>query len=170
MEKTTLSGTMPTQNFIWRFVVEKRKTIVEIISALFILLFVYTGINKFISANSLQIVLKDYPLIGGMPELIAWGLPVVELSVALLLFIPRTRLKGLYCSLLLMSAFTLYLIYMLTVTTKLPCTCGGMLQKLTWNQHLFFNISCVLLSIAGIYLKKHNPAETQTLSENIVFT
>src|SRR5258706_16059953 len=149
----------------------KRNLVIEIISSLLILLFVYTGINKFLAIDSVKLVLKQYPLIGSMPNIIAWGLPITELVVAILLFIPRTRLRGFYASLLLMTAFTLYLGYMLIFTTKLPCTCGGMLQKLSWPQHFVFNIFFVLLSLAGIFLiKKQAKQKQENERPQVVFT
>ena len=73
----------------------KRTTIVELISALFILLFVYTAINKLLQIDLLKAVLKEYPLIGGMATVVAWSLPAIEIIVATSLFIPRLRLLGL---------------------------------------------------------------------------
>ena len=149
----------------------KKSTIVEIISALFILLFVYTSLNKFMEVNTLKRVLIDYPLIGKFHNLIAYGLPVIEVIVSLLLFIPKTRKAGLYGSLILMSSFTLYLVYMLSFTTKLPCTCGGMLQKMSWPQHLAFNIVCVILALAGIWLSRKQPSQRKEAeTSNVVFT
>jgi putative oxidoreductase len=149
----------------------KRTMIVDVISALFILLFVYTAINKFMAVNDLKSVLKDYPLIGSIPILVAWALPITELLVALWLFIPRFKLLGLYSSLALMTMFTLYLGYILSFTTKLPCTCGGMLQKLSWPQHLIFNIFFIILaSIAIWFYKKPGRQKEGTETTPIVFT
>jgi len=158
MKNATLSGTAMKRNGFTNFVVAKKTLIVEVISALFILLFVYTAINKFLVINDLKKVLKNFPLIGSFPQLIAWGLPICESIIALLLFIPRTKLTGLYSSLTMMTAFTFYLGYMLVFTPKLPCTCGGMLQKLSWPQHLIFNIFFVLLAIVAIRLYKKQQA------------
>lgn len=132
------------------------KTWIEIISALFILLFVYTGISKFQEIDSLEYALRDYPFIGNYSIFISWALPSIELLVAALLLIPRLRLMGLYGSLVLMSSFTLYLIIMFSFTNASPCTCGGMLQKLSWPQHLIFNVIMVILSIIGIRLFMKN--------------
>ncbi|MEJ0106741.1 MAG: MauE/DoxX family redox-associated membrane protein [Bacteroidota bacterium] len=104
----------------------KKNLPADIIAALFILLFSYTAINKYVAMDTLKYVLSEYPLIGKQfAPIIAWGLPIVEIIVVVLLFMPRTRLLGLYSSLLLMTAFTLYLIYMLAFTDKRGCTCGG---------------------------------------------
>lgn len=162
---------MPRQNVTTNFFIAKRKTIVEIISALFILLFAYTAINKFIALKQLSFVLKQYPLIGSFSELVAWGLPITESVIALLLFLPRTKLIGLYSSLIMMATFTIYLAYMLKFTPKLPCTCGGMLQKLSWPQHFVFNIFFLLLSIIGIWLSKKKIAQKSEIqSTQVVFT
>jgi|SRR5215831_6910486 len=128
----------------------KKGTIVEIISAIFILLFVYTAINKLLSLDTLKFVLKKYPLISNMSNLVAWGLPITELVVVALLFLPTTRRVGLYSSLILMSTFTIYLVYMMIFLPHMPCTCGGMLQTLSWPQHLIFNIFFVGLAIIGL--------------------
>lgn len=144
--------------------------IIEIISSLLILLFVYTGINKLISINTLKSVLKDYPLIGNIPWLFAWALPITELIVALLLFLPRTRLWGLYASLVLLSSFSLYLSYMLIFTSKLPCTCGGMLEKLTWPQHFIVNMFFILLSLAGILLILKSTKKQKIKLQQAIFT
>jgi putative oxidoreductase len=171
MKNATLSGRAMKRNGFMNLVVAKRTSIVEVISALFILLFVYTAINKFLALNDLKNVLKDYPLIGGFPQVIAWGLPGSELIIALLLFLPRTKLSGLYGSLAMMTAFTFYLGYMLVFTPKLPCTCGGMLKKLSWPQHLIFNIFFVFLAIVAIWLfKKQQITREITEPTPVIFT
>lgn len=127
----------------------------DIIAALFILLFVYTGVNKLLNLDSLQAVLKKYPLIGDQwATAVARSVPILELIVALLLFMPKTRFKGLKASAMLMTLFTLYLVYMLAFTNVRVCTCGGMLQALNWQQHLFFNISFIGLALWAIHLIK----------------
>jgi hypothetical protein len=132
----------------------RNRNIVDIISALFIILFLYTAVSKIITYDALTDVLKKYPLIGDMPILTAWVIPGVELITCVLLFVPRTRVAGLYASLILMIGFTLYLVYMLAFANKLPCTCGGVLAKLSWPQHLALNLLFVLFAITGIRLQK----------------
>jgi putative oxidoreductase len=171
MKNATLSGGVMKRNGLMSFIVAKRNVIVEVISALFILLFVYTAINKFLEFNSLKIALKGYPLIGSFPILIAWALPLTEAIVSILLFVPKTRLLGLYASLVLMSSFTLYLAYMLLFTPTLPCTCGGLLQKLSWPQHLVVNVAFILQAVIGIWLKqKRETPNVNIETAPIIFT
>ena len=126
----------------------------DIISALLLLLFLYTSLSKLADYETFRNVLRASPLLQPVVGQIAWLLPVSELVIAMLLFIPRLRLKGLYASLILISFFTLYLIYMIVFTPNLPCNCGGVLKMLNWPQHIFFNLFFILLSLVGILLYK----------------
>ncbi len=148
------------------FLLGNKKIIVEIISALFILLFVYTAVSKLSEFEGFKYVLKDSPLIGTYNEIVAWTLPVSELIIATLLFFPKTRLIGLYSSLVIMTVFTLYLAYMIMFTPDKPCNCGGVLKQMSWNQHLVFNIFFTSLAGLGIWLQKkkdniNNPEKQQ---------
>jgi len=132
----------------------RRQSIIEIISSLLILLFLYTAFSKLLDFNSFKSVLSKSPLIGGKAWLVALALPITEVLVSVLLFFPRTRLWGLYGSFGLMTIFTLYLAYMILFAANLPCSCGGVLKQMNWNQHLIFNIFFQLLSLTGVVLKE----------------
>lgn len=125
-----------------------------IISSLLILLFIYTGISKLIDHHSFKSVLEKSPLLGSLSGIIAIAIPTVELSIAILLLVTKTKRIGLISSLILLSLFTLYLIYMVIYTPHLPCSCGGVIKKLTWRQHIFFNIGFILITLFGIISSK----------------
>src|ERR1044072_2670219 len=131
-----------------------RKLFAEIIGGLFILLFLYTALSKLSEIALFRLVLRSSPLISDYANLVSILIPVSEILVSLLLFIPGTRRRGLYAAFLLMLIFTLYLAYMLSFTRQLPCSCGGVISRLSWKQHLVFNIAFTLLAIAGIRLSR----------------
>jgi len=131
----------------------KRTTIVEIICALFIILFIYTGINKMMDYHNTKLQMQRSPFINNMAGFIAATLPTGELLLAALLIIKRTRLIGLYISLFLMTLFTGYIWTMLTYSYDLPCSCGGIISKMTWHDHLIFNIGFTLFSILAIAMQ-----------------
>lgn len=131
---------------------KSRSVLCEIIPAIFIFLFVYTALSKLFAHKIFTQVLTETPLIGSIAVYIAIAIPVFELMVALLLLIPHTRRWGLYSAFGLMLIFTLYIGYMIAFTPNRPCTCGGVLEKMTWTQHLLFNIGFTLLALAGILL------------------
>jgi uncharacterized membrane protein len=127
---------------------------VEILSALFVFLFAYTGLNKLLTRESFAVVLSQSPLIGNYSVLISWAIPIAELISAVLLLIPTTKRWGLYSFFVMMLAFTLYIAYMLATSIDLPCHCGGVISQLNWPQHLVFNIVVTALGWYAIHIHK----------------
>jgi hypothetical protein len=72
--------------------------------------------------------------------------------ISLMLVIKRTRLFGLYASFFLMSLFTAYLTIMLNFSYYIPCSCGGVLEYLSWDQHILFNAFFIVIAGAGVLL------------------
>jgi putative oxidoreductase len=147
----------------------KRNLIIEIISGLLILLFVYTGLSKLLDFRQFKSTLSGSPVIGDSAAVLAFVLPVLELVLAALLFFTRTKLTGLYGSLVLMTVFTLYIGYMLSFSSKLPCSCGGVLKDMNWSEHLVFNIFFTVLSLAGVLLERKRRKQ-ESEPPMIVFT
>ncbi|WP_205513190.1 MauE/DoxX family redox-associated membrane protein [Longitalea arenae] len=131
-----------------------KATLVEIISILFIILFLYTGISKLMEYPVFKEQIAESPILKPVAPFIAWSLPLTEFLVSLLLIIPRWRLKGLYASLLLMIAFTIYIGAIMTFAKELPCSCGGIISLLSWQGHLIFNSSFIVLAYLGVRFEK----------------
>jgi hypothetical protein len=130
----------------------KRSYWIEIISSLFILLFVYTAVSKLIDFKHFRYTLNSAPLLKGKGNFLAWLIPISEIAVSILLFFPKTRKPGFWGSLLLMLCFTGYLTYMLFFSEVRPCSCGGVIEKMTWTQHFIFNIIFTLLAGLGLWI------------------
>jgi len=130
----------------------KRITIIEIISYLFIILFVYASMNKLLDVETFRVQIGQSPLLTSIAPWIAWVIPISEILIAVMLSIPRFRLLALYASFTLMIMFTAYIVAVLNFGDNIPCSCGGVLEKLGWTEHLIFNIGFVLLSLVGIVL------------------
>jgi uncharacterized membrane protein YphA (DoxX/SURF4 family) len=131
-----------------------KSTIVEIISMLFVILFLYTGVSKLMEYGVFKEQIADSPILKPVAPLIAWGLPLTEFLVSIILIIPRWRLKGLYASLILMVAFTLYIGAIMIFNKELPCSCGGIISELSWKGHLIFNSVFIGLAFAGVVLER----------------
>jgi len=132
----------------------KRTTIIEAITVLFIILFLYTGISKMMEYNLFREQIAASPVLVPIAPLIARWLPIVEFLLVLLLIVPRWRLKGLYTATALMILFTIYIISLMTFNDQLPCSCGGVLAELSWGQHIVFNGVFIVLGITGVILEK----------------
>jgi hypothetical protein len=122
---------------------------------LLLTLFMYTAASKILTINAFSSTLAKSPLIGSYSLLVAWLIPIIEIIVSILLIISGTRKLGLYASLVLLGIFTLYLVYMVSSGTKLPCHCGGAISTMTWQQHIWFNVAFLLIAITGIRLHKN---------------
>jgi hypothetical protein len=120
------------------------------ISILLIFLFVYTACSKLTDSKGFVAVLQKVPLIGRGAGVVAILLPLAELLIALLLLFEGSRLTGLYASLVLLFVFTVYLVFMVLVVPHLPCSCGGVIGKMSWKQHIVFNVVCIGLTVVGI--------------------
>jgi hypothetical protein len=155
MEKNILTTNFSRQNPFSRFYfsgkINKHK-IVEIICLLFILLFIYTAISKIVGYQKFKVELGKSPLFVNISDYIAILIPTFEVAISLLLITDRHRLIGLYSSLALMVLFTAYIIVILNFTYFVPCSCGGVLQSLTWSQHIIFNSIFILFALIGIFL------------------
>jgi hypothetical protein len=129
----------------------KRTTTIEIVSFLLILLFIYTATSKLFDYNKFNFQMHFYPWIKRFGGFISWALPTLELTIAILILIPKTKLIGFYASIILLATFTIYLILMLLFNYNLPCSCGGVISKMTWKQHVIFNIVFIVINWVGIY-------------------
>lgn len=130
----------------------KRSQIIELISAMLVLLFAYTALSKLIGHETFSIVLSDAPLLKSYAAVISWVVPVAEIIVVLLLFLPSARIVGLFAALVLLLLFTGYLLYMIVYAPKLPCNCGGVISNLSWKLHIVFNTIFILLCSTAILL------------------
>jgi uncharacterized membrane protein YphA (DoxX/SURF4 family) len=130
----------------------KRTIMIETISILFMILYLYTGISKLMEHILFKEQLAESPILAPVAPIIAWTLPFIEFIVAVMLLIPRWRLKGLYVSSVMMSAFTIYVLALVSFSDKLPCSCGGIMNELSWQQHIIVNIILTTLSVCGIRL------------------
>lgn len=136
----------------------KRKIIIEIISSLLILLFLYASVSKWLAFKTFIGEMNNQPFPNWMTPFLVWSIPFIEVLIAVGLIFEKTRVQSFYASLFLMLAFTIYTVAILLHAFKyVPCSCGGVIRKLTWPQHLFFNLFFVGISILGIILKKRDP-------------
>lgn len=141
-----------------------KSILIEIISTLLILLFVYSSISKLLEFENFQVQLGQSPLLSAYTNFISYAVLIVELAIALLLAIPKTRYIGLVTSFGLMVMFTVYIIVILNYSSFIPCSCGGILEKLGWKEHLIFNIVFTLLAAIAIILTNHNLKTIMLLS------
>ncbi len=143
---------------------------IHIVSYFYILLFVYAAISKLITFEAFQVQLTQSPLLSAYANAIAYIVLIVELLFALLLSIQTTRLLGLYLSYGLMVAFTIYIYLIINHSDFIPCSCGGVLEKMGWTEHLWFNIIVSLLALVALFFKENNTKRYYLFSILITIT
>ena len=117
----------------------------EVVPILLILLFVYTATSKFLDYEKFvfQMRLAPVPFMKPLAPILGWTAPIVEMIIAIVLalgyFFYNLKRRGLLASVILLSAFEIYIIIMLLSGSALPCTCGGIISQMGWKQHLIFN-------------------------------
>lgn len=135
--------------FIFKFRITP-ELIVEIISGLFFLLFLYAAASKLLDYQKFTVQIGQSPILTGYAGIIAWLIPSLEILICVMLVTPRTRMIGLYASFGLMVMFTAYIVIIINFAERIPCSCGGILDKMGWSEHLIFNGVFVFLAIIGI--------------------
>ena len=82
---------------------------------------------------------------------VSYAVIIIEILIATLLSFEKSRTIGLYAATALMTSFTAYIFLILNYSDFVPCSCGGILEKLGWTEHLIFNLICVLSGIVAIH-------------------
>jgi len=125
---------------------------IELVCLLYILLFIYAACSKILNFDTFRIQLGQSPLLSPLADWISFIVPILELAISFLLVFKRTKCIGLWASFVLMTLFSFYIYVILNYSAFIPCSCGGILEKLSWNQHLLFNIYFVVLAGIAILL------------------
>lgn len=136
-------------------IMNRRKHIIEIICISLIILWSYAAFSKLadLDRSHSEMLNQVFPM--WMADILYWLIPSLELGLCALLVFTKTRLLGLYGSLILMSSFTLYIAVVRTgVFGRVPCSCGGILSNMPYSTHLLFNLFFVALALSGIIMVK----------------
>lgn len=124
---------------------------IETVCLLYALLFIYAAISKLLDFENFQVQLGQSPMLSAFAELVSYTVPAVEFIIAFMLLTVRLRYAGMYAAFSLMVMFTFYIYIILNYSSFTPCSCGGILESLSWNQHIVFNLFFVTLIVVGIF-------------------
>jgi hypothetical protein len=134
----------------------KKGLVVEIVCLMYIVLFIYAAVTKFIEFESFEVQLGKSPLLSAFAFWIARIIPAAELFITGLLLFPQFRKAGFYLALNLMIMFSAYIFIILHYSSFVPCSCGGILEKMSWNAHLVFNLVFIILALIALIILEQN--------------
>ncbi|WPQ60700.1 hypothetical protein SIO70_20315 [Chitinophaga sancti] len=138
----------------------KKEYIVTTIVSLLGLLFMYAAVVKAMDYGLFLADMSKSPLLVKYDkQLLGPGVLGVEFLIVALLSFAATRQSGLFLSFFTMLLFTLYLSTLYFFYTNIPCSCGGILGKMSYPTHIAFNAGFTLLAATGVLLYKTNNAK-----------
>jgi cytochrome bd-type quinol oxidase subunit 2 len=127
----------------------------EIITYLLILLFLFTALSKLMDWHHFVRKMNNQVFIKPVASVLAIVVPAIEIIAAGLLIWIRTRTKGLWLSFTMMAAFTVYVgLATFKIFPRVPCSCAGAFDSMSWTQHLLFNLVFTLLAGTAIMIDK----------------
>src|SRR5690606_4495008 len=130
----------------------------QVVIYFFIILFVYAAVSKLTDFANFQVQIAQSPLLSAFATFIAYATVIGELIIAVLLCFQKTKRLGLYLFLGMMTAFTVYIYLILNYSPFVPCSCGGILEKMGWTEHLWFNAITSIVAAAIILYKNTTKA------------
>ena len=146
--------------------IRTQHVIIELISMLYTLLFTYAAASKLLDFEQFRLQLGQSPLLSVFADWLVWGVPMLELLIVFLLVNRRLRFIGLFASFSLMVSFTTYIVIILNYSAFVPCSCGGILEKMGWTEHLIFNICFIVLALTSLILSQQQAGLVSDLSKN----
>ncbi|MGA9652249.1 MauE/DoxX family redox-associated membrane protein [Pedobacter sp.] len=124
------------------------------VSLICLSMLIYTAKDKITDHQRFLDGISKVSFFSNWSKLISWLVPGTEILTALLLLFPKTNRVGLWCFILVMSVFSVYILAALIWLDKLPCHCGGIIETLTWREHLAFNLGFIGLAAWALWLGK----------------
>lgn len=125
------------------------------ITGLLLILWIPISIDKFIHFELFHSAMVQQPFNDLLGHILAYALPITEVSIALLILYRRSRMLGFGLSAIMMFAFSVYvMLALLRVWEDIPCGCGLVFHQLGWYAHLWLNLAFLALSIIGYFLQR----------------
>jgi uncharacterized membrane protein YphA (DoxX/SURF4 family) len=137
---------------IFRLTDKTKEWMVYGICLLCLALFATAAYSKVAAHETFLKGLSRVSFIGGAAVYLAWLVPAAEILISVLLIVPQTQRWGLYAFTGLMAVFTVYIASMLFWAERLPCHCNLVIEKLSWGQHVWFNLGFIALSMGALWL------------------
>jgi len=128
-----------------------------------ILFWLYVGMDKIWIHDAFELSLVHQPLIGSFAPVLSWLMPLLEISLAVLLFMPLKKLEylGWSVSLLLILIFSIYIaLGVFGILKNAPCMCSSFLTNVNRITHLWINALLFILTLAGLFLSRKTSNKT----------
>ncbi|WP_199121448.1 MauE/DoxX family redox-associated membrane protein [Pedobacter sp. ASV28] len=134
----------------------KKENILTIVTAILAVLFFYAAFSKLIDYDKSFSQMRNQVFSPFFASIFTWLIPTIEIVLMLGLLFQRTRHSALKASLILLIVFTLYIAIVMTgVFGRVPCSCGGILENMSYGTHLVFNLFFIALATFGLLIENN---------------
>ncbi len=117
-------------------------------------LYLYSSLVKILNLNGFHNTLLKSPMFdSALASVLVYVVPIWEMLISVVI-VSKTSLIGYFASFFTMVSFTIYLILIYTQFPLAPCSCGGVINSLSYEWHIALNLFFASLSIVAISLKK----------------
>lgn len=137
------------------------KTAPAAVSLFFIILFSYAAVIKIAGFATFRAQLGQSPGMERYGDAAAYVTTALLMATAALLCYARSRVWGLWLSLAMVTVSATYIGALLLYAKKLPCTCIGLFENMTWTENLLLNAGLMITALAGILLL-HEKKDSKT--------
>lgn len=121
-----------------------------------ILFWLYVGMDKIWIHDAFELSLVHQPIIGAFAPVLSWLMPLLEISLAVLLFMPSKKLEylGWSVSLLLILIFSIYIaLGVIGILKNAPCMCSSFLTNVNRITHLWINSILFIVSLMACFIR-----------------
>ena len=129
--------------------------ITEFAVGMLVMLWMYAALIKLLDFSHFISQIKIQALPEFSKAILPYVIPAAEMTAALLLVYHKTQRAGLWLSGGLMLLFTGYILLAITnVFGRIPCSCGGVFEQMSWTTHFLFNLAVLLMTITAIIISQ----------------
>jgi hypothetical protein len=119
----------------------------DLINAILIFIYLYSFIDKLKNFQEFVSNLSKSPYLNTINSLfLAVVVLFFEIFIPIFLFFDKSKELGYLLSFLMIFSFTGYIVIMMVYSPYLPCSCGGFIESLSWEGHLFLNLFILFIS------------------------
>ena len=124
------------------------------------LVFFYSATTKLFDFSGFQLGLFRNPIIPhDFAVSVSYLIPILETIIAVLMLFDKSKIKALIGFFILLVMFTIYIALFWIMDVERPCSCGGLIAKLSFNMHFILNLFLLLISAYSILLFKKCQSE-----------
>lgn len=117
-----------------------RKISAEIICFALLLYWFYEGIYKVANWTTFSMYIKNAPLVKPMWQILAYGIPIGEIILALMFLFPSKRVRALYITMGALVLFVLWIMSVFLFTGYLLWPFNAFWPKPTWMQKMLLSL------------------------------